>query len=136
MSFCLSLSENSGAPVLSDFISQAQKPTFPLANLNSTSTAMAHSADSAESAPKPQGAPVVFLDRVSSAPTMLLVSTSQVITQKLAASEDLGTTTQTQVVLDPPTSPGWAPKQAPSPDSSTIDEHEMLQEKVEHLLFT
>lgn len=71
--------------------------------------------------PQPAIAPMVFVGSVSSAPTVLLVGASHVVTQPPPPSTAVTETTEaTLTILEPAASPGSTPQDVPSPDPSAV----------------
>lgn len=124
----MSVSTSQAAPL----VAVKQPPSNPEpVSAQSTEVIPSPAAQSA-SVSKPAVAPVVFVGRVSSAPTVLLLGASQVITKTLPPSTGVSeTVAATQLVLKPAASPGLMPQDVPSLDSSNVDGVDTLQEKVE-----
>lgn len=105
-------------------------PSAPLAALKeSTSDSLMVAAGDTEAAAV---APMVLVDRVSSAPTVLLMGATQVVTQPTASSVAVCEMTgATELILKTAASPGSAPQDVPSPASSTGSRGDTAEEKVQ-----
>ncbi len=112
------------APVVAAKESTSDPPLDTAAEAGPGSTAVS------VTVPKPATAPMVFVGRVSAAPTVLLVGAGQVVTQPPAPSAVSEATGATQLILKPAASPGSTPQDVPSPDSSTASGVDPGQEKV------
>lgn len=131
----LCLGNNTGRPVLP----VSTIPAAPLVAVEeSTSNPSPVSADVIPSStavpvtvPKPAIAPMVFVGSVSSAPMVLVVGASQVVTQPTTPSTAVSETTETTpLILKPAASPGSTPQDVPSPDPSIISGVDSAQVKV------
>lgn len=81
--------------------------------------------------PKPAIAPMVFVGSVTSAPTVLLVGASHVVTQPPPPSTAVSETSETTpLILEPAASPGSTPQDVPSPDPGATDGVASAQVKV------
>lgn len=125
----MSVPTSQAAPALA-----AKETSNPAPDSVESTEMIPSAATESTSIPKPAIAPVVFVRRVSPAPTVLVVSPSQAVTQtpSTAISETVATT---QLILKPAASPVSMPQDVPSPDSSTVDGVGTVQEKVELLVF-
>lgn len=137
----LCLVNNTGTPVLPVSTSPAAQLVAAKESTSNPPLVSAESTDAIPSStavsvtvPKPAIAPMVFVGRVSAAPTVLLVGASQFVTQPPRPSSAVSETTETtQLILKPAASPGSTPQATPSPDSSVVSGVEPAQVKVGYL---
>lgn len=123
----MSVSTSPAAPL----VAAKESTSNPLPVSSGSAEAVPSSAAGSVAVPEAAIAPVMFVGRGHSAPTVLLLSASQVVYQPPAPSAAVSETTgSTQLVLKPAASPEWTPQDVPSPDSSSASDVDSAQEKV------